>query len=277
MNMKSTLFALVCLGILMANWGCQLKPRPHLMHYMYAQPVLPEGDEVYYVDPIDSSVVWSKEGVQLKVRPLSDQTLNEEYGLEDNPYTVGHWRNEEGFTPAAGTVFQITIINRTRERVEMDFTEVVLRLDNGYHWHLSGGPWDGPFGHSDYPRSRYRMKDTGEATGPWDGGYPNSYSYKYPKYGDHDGRSGYYNVPRGQIASRASLKREKPIRKGQKHNGKISFGALPAGVKEFTLEVNNFILAYDSNEVGYGNPIEFTDMVFHFKVDHGMMVVDKVK
>ena len=277
MNMKSTLLALVCLGILMANWGCQLKPRPHLMHYMYAQPVLPEGDEVYYVDPIDSSVGWSKEGVQLKVRPLSDQMLNEEYGLEDNPYTVGHWRNEEGFTPAAGTVFQITIINRTRERVEMDFTEVVLRLDNGYHWHLSGGPWDGPFGHSDYPRSRYHMKDTGEPTGPWDGGYPNSYSYKYPKYGDHDGRSGYYNVPRGQIASRASLKREKPIRKGQKHNGKISFGALPAGVKEFTLEVNNFILAYDSNEVGYGNPIEFTDMVFHFKVDHGMMVVDKVK
>ena len=105
MNVKSRLLALACLSLLMANLGCQLKPRPHLMHYMYAEPVLPESDEAYYVDPIDSSVVWSKEGVQLKVKPLSDQMLNEEYGLEDNPYTVGHWRNEEGFTPAAGTVF----------------------------------------------------------------------------------------------------------------------------------------------------------------------------
>ncbi len=269
---SSLLLWTVCGALLISGPGCHLRPVPHLMHYAEYEPALPQ-DGPYYIAPIDSSVVWSGAGVQLKVKPLGDQQLNEEYGLEDNPHTVGHWRNEAGFTPPAGTVFQITIIDRTRERVEMDFTEVILRLDNGYHWHLSGGPWDGPFAHSDYPRSRYRMKETGEATGPWDGGIPNGYTYKYPRYGDHDGRSGWYRVPRGQVGSRASLKRERPVRKGQKHTGKIGFGSLPANVQEFTLEVNNFILSYDSNEVGYGNPVEFTDMAFHFKVDHGMMVV----
>ncbi len=144
-----------------ATGGCatlkSLESRSQRAYFIEVDPDLPE-TQTYYIDPIDSSVVWSEAGVQLKVKPLGDQQLNEEYGLEDNPYTVGHWRNEEGFTPPAGTLFQITIINRTRERVEMDFTEVILRLDNGYHWHLSGGPWDGPFAHSDYPRSRYLLQ-----------------------------------------------------------------------------------------------------------------------
>ena len=148
---SSLLLWTVCGALLISGPGCHLRPVPHLMHYAEYEPVLPQ-DGPYYIDPIDSSVVWSEAGVQLKVKPVGDQQLNEEYGLEDNPHTVGHWRSEAGFTPPAGTVFQITIIDRTRERVEMDFTEVILRLDNGYHWHLSGGPWDGPFAYSDHPR-----------------------------------------------------------------------------------------------------------------------------
>ena len=135
---KSLSTWIACGSILLSSWGCQLMPPPHLMHYMHTEPVLPAG-ELYYVDPIDGSVVWSQEGVQVKIKPLSYQMLNAEYGLEDNPYTVGDWRNEEGITPPAGLVFQVTIINRTRDRVEMDLTGVSLQLDNGYRLHLIGG------------------------------------------------------------------------------------------------------------------------------------------
>ena len=41
------------------------------------------------------------------------------------------------------------------------------------------------------------------------------------------------------------------------------------------LEVNGFILAFDRFAVGYGNPVEFTDLKFDFNVDHGVRWVEK--
>ena len=270
-------------ALLLGSWGCHLIPH-HISHltppamikyYMRSEAVVPEG-EVYYVDPTDSSTVWSREGVQVKVRPLNDDILNAEYGIDaTNPYTLGEWKNSGGFTPPLHTVLQVTIINRTRERVEMDLTRVILRLDNGYRSYAAGGNWDGPHGRTDYERKRYRLKETGDPTGPWDHGYPHSYTYVYPLRGDHDGRSSEWSRDRSLIATRSGLLREKPVRKGQKYDGKITFPPLPADVESFTLELNDFILAFDSNKVGYGNPVEFTDMAFHFTVDHGVMVVDQ--
>ena len=269
-------WAQLCIAaLLLGNWSCQLTPPVLFKYYLRAEPVLQERG-AYYVDATDSSAVWSMEGVQVKIRPLNDDILNAEYGVgPTNPYTLGEWKNRGGFTPPLHTVFQVTIINRTLERVEMDMTRVILRLDNGYRSYAADGPWDGPQGRTDYERKRYRRKETGEPTGPWDHGYPHSYRYLYPLRGDDDGRSSQWSRDRGLIAIRSGLLREKPVRKGQKYDGKITFPPLPADVESFTLEVNDFILTFDSKEVGYGNPVETTDMAFRFKVDHGVMVVDQ--
>ena len=262
-------------ALLLSSWGCQLTPPPQYMYYLHCEPVL-AADDRYYVDPTDSSVVWSQEGLQVKVRPVNDSVLNAEFGVDaTNPYTLGQWQNEAGFTPPLHTVFHVTIINRTRERVEMDLTRVVLRLDNGYRSYAADGPWDGPRGRTDYERKRYRTKETGAADGPWDHGYPFSYKYVYPYRGDDDGKSRLRTQDRTRVFTRSALLREKPVRKGQKHDGMVAFPPLPADVRSFALEVNDFILAFDSNEVGYGNPVETTDMVFHFEVDHGVMLVDR--
>ena len=50
------------------------------------------------------------------------------------------------------------------------------------------------------------------------------------------------------VFTRSALLREKPVRKGQKHDGMVAFPPLPADVRSFALEVNDFILAFDSNE-----------------------------
>ena len=55
----------------------------------------------------------------------------------------------------------------------------------------------------------------------------------------------------------------------------LTFPRLPKDVKSFTLEINDFILAYDSAEAGFGNPIEFTDIHFHFTVDQGVVTVER--
>ena len=67
----------VCIAaLLLSGWGCQLTPSPPYRYYLHREAVLPEGD-LYYVDPTDSSVVWSQEGVQVKVLPVNDEVLND--------------------------------------------------------------------------------------------------------------------------------------------------------------------------------------------------------
>ena len=65
------------------------------------------------------------------------------------------------------------------------------------------------------------------------------------------------------------------MRKGSKYSGKITFPPLPPETGSFTLEINDFILAFDRFAVGYGNPTEFTDLAFQFDVDHGVRQVEK--
>ena len=55
--------------------GCSLTLPSGLQYYVEADPVLSESD-VYYVDPIDSSLVWSLEGVQVKVKFSNTPVLN---------------------------------------------------------------------------------------------------------------------------------------------------------------------------------------------------------
>ena len=55
----------------------------------------------------------------------------------------------------------------------------------------------------------------------------------------------------------------------------LTFPALPRDTENFTLEVNDFILAYDSAEAGFGNPVEFTDIHFNFSVKQGIYTVEE--
>ena len=243
---------LLCLG-LVAGGCASLKSLGSLSHREYhiqAEPVL-SGTETYYVDPIDSSVVWSEEGITVKVKFYDDKMLDAKYDPRYTPYTLtGVDIPELDYTPPLWTVFQITVINRTRERVELDPTQAILRLDNGgkYYCRQGVGQW--------YDKTEY-------------------FDYSYLKWG---GRSGitrsHAAQDRDPIWTKSEYKREKPVPKGSKYQGMLTFPPLPLETKSFALEINKFILAFDRFAVGYGNPVEFIDLKFQFDVDHGVRWVE---
>ncbi|MYF93742.1 MAG: hypothetical protein F4184_17290 [Gemmatimonadetes bacterium] len=123
---------LLCLAL--AAGGCatlrSLESHSQREYFIELEPVLPAGD-TYYIDPIDSSVVWSEQGVQVKVKFYDDVMLDAEYDVRFTPYTLtGVEIPGLDYTPPLWTVFEVTVINRTRERVELDPTQTILRLDD---------------------------------------------------------------------------------------------------------------------------------------------------
>ena len=244
---------LLCL-VLLAGGGCasirSLGSLSHQEYYIQIEPVL-SGTEVYYVDAIDSSVVWSEEGIQVKVKFYDDEMLDAEYDPRWTPYTLtGVEIPDLDYTPPLWTVFEITVINRTRERVELDPTQAILRLDNGGKYYCRQGV------------GRWRDKTE-------------YFDYSYLKWAGWDGNTRYHaSLDRNPIWTKSEFRREKPVRKGSKYTGKLTFPPLPPEIRSFTLEINQFILAFDRFAVGYGNPVEFTDLAFQFNVDHGVRWVE---
>ncbi|MEW6754300.1 MAG: hypothetical protein AB1505_25450 [Candidatus Latescibacterota bacterium] len=246
---------LCCAGVLLG--GCALTPPPELRYRIAVEPVLPPGG-AYYVDPVDSSVVWSREGLQVKVRFLTDAQLDQRFDPRRSPYTLTGWRPVSrfsraarlGYTPPLWTAFEVTVFNRTLEGVELDPTQVVLRLDDGRFYYCAEGV--GVYQEADH--------------------YGN---YAYLKWGGREGRVHYYAAyDVAQLRARTQYLREKPVRKGRKYAGLLTFPALPTSARAFTLEINRFILAFDSFEPGYGHPTQFTDLAFRFTVDQGAVEVE---
>jgi len=244
----SILSSLSCLLWLAAALsGCSVPPQ--LRYHVEVDPVIPAVGS-YYIDPIDSSVVWGHEGLQVKIRFFDDEMLDAEFDPKVSPYTLTGWTDpKKGYTPPLWTAFEVTVINRTRERVELDPTQVVLRLDDGNHYYCRQGV------------GAYQE-------------YPHYFDYSYLKWGSREGNVHYYAAyDRNQIWERSQYLREKPVRKGRKYTGMLTFPPLPMETRSFTLEVNNFILAFDRFEAGYGNPVEFMDLAFRFGVTQGVEVV----
>lgn len=232
--------------------GCALTAPPVLKYSVEAKAIRPAGESAYYEDPVDSTIVWSKDGLQIKVRFYNDEMLDERFNPRVSPYTLTGWEDPQlGYTPPLWTTFEVTVINRTRDRVELDPTQAILRLDNGNFYYCRQG------------------------VGVWKN-LPHYLDYSYLKWGGREGNVEFYaNTDRNDIWNRTEFQREKPVRKGRKYTGMLTFPRLPKDTKSFTLEINDFILAYDSFEAGFGNPVEFTDIHFDFQVEQGVVTVEE--
>ena len=239
---------LLWMGLLVGLVGCSLRAAPNLQYIVSMEPRLPEGS-TYYIDPLDSSVVWSREGVQVKVRFHDDEMLDRQFPA-DSPFTLKGWTHPVlGFTPPLWTTFEITVINRTRPRVELDPTTLVLRADNGQRFRCrqGAGVW---FDEDEY------------------------FDFSHVKWASRAGNIHYRATrQRDDIWRRPSFGREKPGRQGRKYSGFVTFPPLPSETKTFSLEINDFILSFDRFEVGRGEPLEFTSMAFDFEVDQGPVEV----
>ena len=237
------LAAIVLSAIILSGIGCGLIP-PNLRYVVRMEP--DKGmlsDQIYYVDPEDSSLVFRKPGVTVKVRYLTDDLLNEEYAdltyrePNLNPYTYGTWRDMDlGYTPERFTVFQVTVHNVGYGKVMLDPAQAILTTDRGN-------------------RLRYYDVLKREAKNSLE-------EYYRARTGPSGNEEYWYQERMGTV--RASLyRRDKPVFKGQSCSGKLVFDPLHREVKEIKLLLREFVLRFDAT----GTPVETIDIEYRFIVD----------
>ena len=239
----------VLLAIAAVIWGCAGLIPVELQYVVDMDPILPEGRMDFYVDADDSSVVFSKEGVLIAVRHVTDEELNREFpplldGRHVNPYTYEAVDPSKAYTPPRFTVFDVTVTNRTYAKVEFDPAKAVLNTDNG---------------------DEFRYYDAGrEGANPLGG---NSFS-KY--YKSELGRSGYelqLNLERTGVINESVYHRHRPVFRGDQRRGKLVFDPLPEDTYEIRLNVKEFVLSFDTS----GNPEETIDIEYRFAVKQGVV------
>ncbi len=238
--------------ILAASWGCAGLIPPELVFDVHMGPILPEGRGDFSIDLEDSSTVFSKEGLLIKVRHMTDGELNDRYpplfdGRQINPYTRGEKDPELGYILPRFTVFEVTITNNTYAKVELDPANVTM---------TSAG-------------ESYRYYDPGREGAVVLGG--NSFTKYYKMELGTSGNEREINLERMGIIYKTVYHRGRPIFRGDRSTGFLVFDPLPEANEDLVLIFKDFILSFDAS----GNPEETVDVEFSFDVNQRVIEVAK--
>ena len=235
-------WVLLCIA---CGFGCAALVPALLEYRVLATPVLPEGRGDIFVDPEDSSVVFSKEGAMIKTRLLTDAELNRRFPRSNdghfvNPYSRAEKDPAKGYVPPRFTVFDVTIINETYAKIEFDPAKTVLITDD---------------------QEEFRYYDAGrEGANPLGG---NSFNKYYRIEAGRTGNELQLNMERRGLINRSIYHRHRPVFKGDQRAGLLVFDPLSEDAAEIRLEVKEFVLSFDAN----GNPEETVDVEFTFSLD----------
>lgn len=236
------------IAVLAIAWGCGgLVPRD-LIYDLHVKPVLPEGRGDYTIDLDDSSMVFSREGLLIKVRHLKDHELNERFppmydGRHINPYTNGEIDPEKGYIPTRFTVFEVEVINLTYSKIEFDPAKSIME---------SGG-------------EKYRYYDPGREGAVVMGG--NSFTKYYKMELGTSGNEREINLERMGIIYKTVYHRNRPIFREDRQKGMLVFDPLLPENDELLLTFHEVVISFD----GSGNPEDTIDVEFRFKVDQGII------
>jgi len=231
-------------------WGCAGLIPPELIYNVRMDPVLPEGRGDYSIDLEDSSLVFSKEGLLIKVRYLTSDELNERYpplfdGRHVNPYTYEAKDPELGYILPRFTVFDVTIINNTYAKVELDPARALM---------ISGD-------------ETYRYYDPGREGAVALGA--NSFTKYYKVELGTSGNDREINLERMGILYKTVYHRHRPIFRGDRRSGLLVFDPLPEDNDELTLRIDDFVLAFDASD----SPLEVVDADFRFHIQQGIVKI----
>ena len=243
-----TILCLTTLGL-----GCAGLIPSEQKYNVHMDAILPEGRGDYYVDPDDSSTVFSKEGLLVKVRHLTDHELNERFpplydGRFVNPYSFEARDSEKGYVPPRFTVFDVEVINSTYSKVEFDPAKAIM---------VSAG-------------ETYRYYDPGrEGAIILDG---NSFGKYYRTELVTAGNEREIDLELMAIIFKTVHHRHRPIFNGDSRQGLLVFDPLPEENDEILLRFNEFVLSRDAA----GNPDNMIDIDFHFGVTQGVAEVGQM-
>lgn len=222
------------------RYQVQVAPAPDLLQ----QPA-------YYYDPQDSTTVFQQEGCKLKVRFLSDAQLNQEYAAATfrqpnlNPFTYGQDRDlDKGHTPPRFTVFQLTVVNQSYPKVQVDPARIRLRTDRGDDLQY----WD------------VLKRDA-----------RHNFEAFYLERRGAGGNEEYYYQQRLGIVRQALFRRHTWVFKGESYTGKVVFAPLHPAVRQITLQVADLVLRVDA----FDRPKEAAQAEIRFRVDQQVVEAGK--
>ncbi len=215
-------------------------------------PIIPEGKGEYQLDPDEpKTVIFSHEGMLVKIRPHTDAELDELYpplfdGRHTNPYTTNELDLDLGYVPPIFIVFDVQVINKTYAKIEFDPAKTLLTTNTGRELRY------------------YDPGRAGEGVDPLGGNRFSTY------YQTELGRSGLdkdINLERMGLIYKTAFHRFRKVFRGDGRSGKLAFDSLPLDATEVVLSVRKFVLAFDAN----GNPERTIDFECRFKVEQGVI------
>lgn len=234
------LYFFLNLFFLLSLYGCGY-------YEYYAKPLWPASDTeqsagMHVSD--DGSVTFTKERLEISVRPITDEELNRQFasvsegGVKStNPYTYGDWKDgETSRTPQRFTVFKVKIKNYAYPKVYVDPMKAVLIAGNS---------------------RTYRPLSLGELE-----------AYYFPYAVGHAGNTYRQYEERKDIMKKTQLT-DDMIFSGQEHEGFIVFPRLHHDVKRIRFLLEDVALRFDFR----GEPIETADVTYLFQRDAGRVYV----
>lgn len=200
------------------------------------------GGETYKLDPVDESLVFSKEGLQVAVRYLSDEQVSAQIPGPDNPYVLKDVDVRLGYRPKAFTVFQVSVVNPTFAKVRLDPEKVVLVTDRGK-----------------------RLESYGITRSDAHGGLHNFETYFLSRGVQTGNAQKLYLGQMGKVRETV-YHRDSPIFKGKSYAGKIIFEALPPETQQVELLIEDLIMSFGIND----EPVNRISLRFPFAVKQGV-------
>ena len=208
-----------------------------------------EDDDNYQFDAIDSSVVYAREGLRVRVEHLTDAELEAEIPGEENPYTYHDEVDVSlGHVPVRFTVFQVTVNNPTFDKVLLPPEKTVLMTDRGQVMRP-------------YALSRAEAH-----------GAPRNFETYWLSRGVQSGNEQKLYLERMGILRGTVYHENSFVFKGNSYTGKIVFDPLPPGTRSVTLHITDMVLEFGLFDV----PETTTDLSFGFTVQDQILTPDEL-
>ena len=210
------------------------------VYYSELKPLA--GAESYKLDPVDDSQSFSKEGLQVVVRYLSDEQVGTQIPGPENPFVSQALDPRVGYRPKVFTVFQVSVVNPTFAKVRLDPEKVVLLTDRGK-----------------------RLESYAINRGDARGGLRNFETYFLSRGVQTGNAQKLYLEQMGKVRE-TIYHRDSPIFKGKSYNGKIVFEPLPPETEKVEVLIEDLILGFGIHD----EPTERITLRFPFSVQQGV-------
>ena len=233
---KSSLILLTA-GAVMSLSACITLTPFQSVRVVELMPV--EGDRSYQIDQIDSSIVYVREGLRIRVAHLSDVELESEISGPENPYTYrGAVDPALGYVPVRFTVFQVSVSNPTFDKVLLAPESAVLVTDRGRVMQ---------------PYAVTRAESSGDSR---------NFETYWLSRGVQSGNQQKLYLERMGMIRGTVYHRDSFVFKGNSYTGKLIFDSLPSGTRSVSLRLVDFVLEFGLYDV----PERMVDLDFEFAV-----------